>query len=116
MAIIPGVPGLDVEIKVDDVPLVEYIDEDIEDDANTVTRYIRATSGGKFTVHWTFQEDFEYREWDINTRLYVDGKRIDGCVNTSNKRKGQATYTTAITSVRSFEKRSSSSVICFSQK
>lgn len=50
MAIHPAYPGLEVEILVDGAALPEYVDSEVVDDEETVTRYVEASSGAAFAV------------------------------------------------------------------
>lgn len=75
MAIIPDVPGLEVEIVVKCTPLHEYVDQDEEGSAGTVTRYIEAVSGAEFAVQYRFSPDFEVKH-ALGIHVHVDGKNI----------------------------------------
>ncbi|ORY11101.1 hypothetical protein BCR34DRAFT_588098 [Clohesyomyces aquaticus] len=47
MAVLPVLPGLEVEVVVNGEPVREYDDDDTMPD-NTVSKHVEATSGGKF--------------------------------------------------------------------
>jgi len=84
MAIVPDVPGLQVEIVVDGTTLHEHVNPDEEESGNTVTRYIEAVSGAEFAVQYRFGPEFKAKH-AASIHVYVDGE----CLRRSliNKKK-----------------------------
>ncbi|KAK0650602.1 hypothetical protein DIS24_g6713 [Lasiodiplodia hormozganensis] len=105
MAILPDIPGLKVEVKVNREPLEEFRNEDEPDTSNTVTRYVEATSGANFTVQITYDEalDPKYKDWDISSALFLDGQRADKCTTRREKWRHDGQTTVTFTGVRGFE-------------
>ncbi|KAL1302742.1 hypothetical protein AAFC00_003094 [Neodothiora populina] len=85
MAIIPGVPGLEVSIVVDGKPLHEYVDEYEEEEEHVgditkkVTRYVECQSGKAFGVQVKFRPGFKsVAEREVATAaVSIDGLPID---------------------------------------
>jgi len=97
MAILPGFPGVSVEIHVGGNTLKEY-DDSNEDEPTptTVTKYIEAKTGAKFEIHFRFETNFQYRNHTIQCETYFDGssKYVNGFVlNKEHLGRSQA-YTT----------------------
>lgn len=59
MAVLSGLPGPAVKVKVNGKALKEHVNGGEEDPDDTVTRYIEVTSNAKFTVHWTYASKSE---------------------------------------------------------
>jgi hypothetical protein len=76
MAVLPGVPGLKVEIAVRGVPLEEFVDEGEEDPDRTATKYIESRSGSEFEVLYTFTRPFP--ESTVLVKVNVDGNYVAG--------------------------------------
>lgn len=79
MAIITGIPGLKVAIRVNQVELQEYQDPDEgENTPSRTIKYIQATSGAYFDVFVKLiPGEFKRTTSDISIDVYVDGT----CVN-----------------------------------
>lgn len=103
MAVLSGLTGLTVKVKVKGKGLKEHVNEDEEDLDDTVTRYIEATSNAKFTVHWTYASSLKYRDWDLCARLYLDGKYVDGGVTRSKAWEHFPVRREGLKRVRSYE-------------
>lgn len=77
MTVLPGYPGLVVEILVDGAPLQEY-DNDEDDDGSespgTITKYIEASSGATFTIRYTIPEMLPRSS--LSKQVYLDGNGI----------------------------------------
>lgn len=63
MAIIPSLPGLEVEVCVNNTPLREYEDDDPDPSLGratdkSVSRYVEARTDQDFVVRFRIQEDF----------------------------------------------------------
>jgi hypothetical protein len=74
MAIIPSVPGLEVDICIGGQRAREYIRPvKTSPGANTVVRYIEAQSAKEFTITIRVQSPFEIETSAIVARVAVDG-------------------------------------------
>jgi hypothetical protein len=77
MAVHPFLPGLAVEIIVNDAPLPEYDDDtDAGDSPTMVTKYVEATSGANFAVEVAFTEEFPFPKGDMRAGTSVDGRLL----------------------------------------
>ena len=56
MAVLDSVPGLEVQILVDDEPLDEFEDTDHPATPDTVTKYIAAETGKQFELRYAFDQ------------------------------------------------------------
>ncbi|KAF2872367.1 hypothetical protein BDV95DRAFT_381960 [Massariosphaeria phaeospora] len=81
MAVLTLQPGLKVEIHVNGQALNEWIDDEEDCPPNTVIKYVEATSGAKFEVHFTYCREFLAKH-EVVTRVYLDNKYADGSVHT----------------------------------
>jgi hypothetical protein len=73
MAIVPSVPGLEVDICIDGQRAREYIrPTKTSPRANAVLRYIEAKSGKEFTITIRVQSPFEIETSAIVARIMVD--------------------------------------------
>lgn len=82
MAIIDGVPGLEVQILVDGEPLIEYDDEDepgVHDGSGrkTISKFVEARSGAEFVIKCSFDAVNPYKTNDLQIAVYIDGKYMD---------------------------------------
>jgi hypothetical protein len=78
MAVIDEIPGLEVTVMVDGQPLKEYDNTDADEDTEKkVVRYVVAEPGKDFAVLVAWKNGCKYGppEFDLNARLYIDGKR-----------------------------------------
>lgn len=75
MAILNGVQGLEVNVRVNGVALQEYQgpDEAEADTATQTMRYIEATSGATFDLQLLFKPNFEPPKYDVGVDISVDG-------------------------------------------
>lgn len=73
MAILSGVRGLNVQIRVNGRALKEYDGDEENRDPKTVTKYIEATSGAQFDVHFTFGKRFPHKQHSIVYEVALDG-------------------------------------------
>lgn len=94
MAILNKLPGLEVTINVNGVPLQEY-EEDSSDlyeaspglsgewqDARTVSRYIEAATDTEFSIVVAGEPEFERSSPSLLCDLYIDGKWVWGPIFT----------------------------------
>ncbi|KAI4652232.1 hypothetical protein J4E93_002431 [Alternaria ventricosa] len=74
MAVHPFLPGLAVEIIVNDDPLPGY-DDDSDDPASptTVTKYVEATSGVNFAIKVSITKGYPFPVGDIKAEISLDG-------------------------------------------
>jgi hypothetical protein len=77
MAIIEGIPGLSVVVRVDGEPLVEYSNNDGENIGNsptqTVIKYIEAITDKKFDVVINATKEFRFTSPQVAHHVLVDG-------------------------------------------
>jgi hypothetical protein len=78
MAILPGFPGLEADILVNDVARKEYPDPETsnEDSPSSVTTYIEAEEGAKFVVQLRRDHRFKYRANELCWSVRLDGKMV----------------------------------------
>lgn len=77
MAINDVLPGVEVTIAVDGQPLREYIDANQEEDDKTVTRYIEAKAGQKFSVVMKTSRNVKFLGDILTFCISIDGQRVD---------------------------------------
>lgn len=77
MAVLPAVPGLEVEIQVTNNALQEYTNMEIEDNDKAAVRYIEATSNQEFAICSRFSPEFAYQNCAISIQYYIDGVKVD---------------------------------------
>jgi len=85
MAVLDGLPGIKVEVRINGEPLVEYDDdeeykpqdEDIPEDrrAKTVSKYIESQTDQEFTINLTLERPYEYDCDGLEFHTYIDGIR-----------------------------------------
>jgi hypothetical protein len=86
MAILPGCPGVRVEVIVSRSrsrqTLHEYEDNnsDTPPPLNTITKYIEATSGAEFAIHLLFTYSYRYPVGHIEELIYLDGKAVESYI------------------------------------
>lgn len=79
MAIIDASPGVEVEMIVDDLPLKEYEDSEIdEEDERTTTRFVEAMSSQVFGIRCKLLPNFKYEGNGVGFSLSADGTFVDG--------------------------------------
>ncbi|RAR02987.1 hypothetical protein DDE83_008388 [Stemphylium lycopersici] len=76
MAIIQKTPGLQVQIRVNDRPLREYIDQHTQVAEKIQERYIEATSNAAFEIHTQFTPPFPTNR-PVSMIVTIDGKDVD---------------------------------------
>lgn len=84
MAVIDGLPGIEVGVCVDEIPLAEYADLDQPDyeTGNPAERvchnYIESTDDKEFGIYVKFTEEFEHSDPDsaVIVFFFVDGKLV----------------------------------------
>jgi hypothetical protein len=73
MAIIDAIPGLTVEVIVNNIPLREYPDPEADAGPKQATTYIEAHSGSTFWILTKFLDDFfAISDFSLETRLDGD--------------------------------------------
>ncbi|KKY23399.1 hypothetical protein UCDDS831_g03130 [Diplodia seriata] len=70
-----NVKGLRVQIS----HKKEYLATDEEQLDGVITKYIEAGSGQNFSIHWSFEECFPFKDTHIMSSVCLDGKYVD-CV------------------------------------
>ncbi|THX60033.1 hypothetical protein D6D06_01596 [Aureobasidium pullulans] len=73
MAILHSLPGVEITVVVDGEDLHEYQDTDMEDEENTVTKYVEAVTGANFAIKACVSQQFKYEGDCLNIRVAVDG-------------------------------------------
>lgn len=74
MAINEALPGVEVDITVDDEPLHEHIEAGFKEESKTVTRYVQAKSDQKFAVRIKLAKGTRMKGHCLVFEIYVDGK------------------------------------------
>lgn len=78
MAVLDELPGVEVSIEVDGEPLKEYEDADREQAAETVVRYVEATSEAAFKIKFAVKNEAKTFLGDrLAFRVYIDGNFAD---------------------------------------
>lgn len=88
MAVVEDIPGLHVTVSAKK----EYVDPDEEQPEGTVTKYIEASSGEEFSICWDFKQNFKFKDNDIVSYIYLDGKVVDGLTVQSERLQGPSGY------------------------
>lgn len=86
MAIIDGVPGIEVGVCVDEIPLAEYADSDQPDyeTNNPAERvchsYIESTDDKEFSIYVKLTEEFRHSDPDsaVIAFFFIDGEQVCG--------------------------------------
>ena len=79
MAVHPFLPGLSVEIIVNNALLPEYDDDsDTPASPTTVTKYVEATSGAHFAIKIKLTEKFPFPVGVLGGMISLDGKFVVG--------------------------------------
>jgi hypothetical protein len=79
MAVLPGFPGLEVEIVVNKATCHEYSqhdDERNEDSPTSATKYIEAKDGANFLIRINLVPPFKYIRNNISAEVKVDGQIV----------------------------------------
>ena len=77
MAVIDDLPGVKVEITIEDNSLAEHVENGLVEDERTLTRYIEAVSDQQFEVYIELLPNFDYKGDCIAFVVTVDGKQTD---------------------------------------
>ncbi|KAF2833541.1 hypothetical protein CC86DRAFT_415385 [Ophiobolus disseminans] len=76
MAVIDGIPGLEVRIVTNERPLFEHEDRDTQVSPKTVERYIEAQSNAEYEIHYSFKKPFPGNR-PVSMIVTIDGKDVD---------------------------------------
>jgi hypothetical protein len=76
MAVLSDVPGLQVQVVVQNQPLNEYRDRAAKPSGKTVERYVEAQSGKHFEIRYMFEEQFP-TDRPLSMIVTIDGKVVD---------------------------------------
>jgi hypothetical protein len=76
MAVHADVPGLEVQIVVQDQPLREYQDRTAQVSAKTIERYVEAQSHAQFEIRYAFKTPFP-ADRPVSMIVTIDGKDVD---------------------------------------
>jgi len=89
MAVLDGVPGLEVTVLVNGAPLDEYVDSDEETSPAEVIKYVEAVSGAVFHVKYDIGSAFTVKaEHGVQVELSLDGKWVTGHALERHRVKG----------------------------
>lgn len=72
MAVLDSLPGVEVTVVVDGKDLHEYRDADMEDDENTVTKYIEAVDDANFAINIKATKDARFEGTCLAFKVLVD--------------------------------------------
>lgn len=75
MAVHPNHPELNVEIIVDEEALQEYANDEGEQDARDVTRYVQASSGACFAVRYAIPAEL-FAQHGVRAVIEIDGVEV----------------------------------------
>lgn len=76
MAVLDGLPGVEITVVVDGKDLHEYQDADMEDDEDTVTKYIEAVDNANFAIKIKVAKGATFKGNRLSFKVLVDGARI----------------------------------------
>ncbi|TIA62545.1 hypothetical protein D6C77_02681 [Aureobasidium pullulans] len=76
MAILDSLPGVEITVVVDGEDLHEYQDTDMEDEENTVTKYVEAVTDANFAIKIKGSQELQYKGDCLSLDVLVDGLRI----------------------------------------
>ncbi|THY50640.1 hypothetical protein D6C97_06964 [Aureobasidium pullulans] len=92
MAILDSLPGVEITVVVDGEDLHEYQDTDMEDEENTVTKYVEAVTDANFAIKIKGSQELEYKGDCLSLDVLVDGLRIERpLIGRERTRKGSYT-------------------------
>ncbi|KAG9525875.1 hypothetical protein KCU93_g5713, partial [Aureobasidium melanogenum] len=87
MAVLDGLPGVEVTVVVDGKDLHEYQDADMEDDEGTITKYIEAVDNANFAIKIKVSKDVEFKGDFLSFGISLDGSSVrNPVVNSSQVR------------------------------
>lgn len=76
MAVLDILPGVEVAVTVNGLPLKEYTDHDQEEPTNTVTRYIEAVSGTEFAINFKAAQSTVFKGDCLTAKVFMDGHKV----------------------------------------
>lgn len=76
--IVDNLPGVEITVTVDGVPLEEHVDDEATVDELSCTRYIRATSGSKFCISTRIEQDTLILGDYLMLKITIDGRQVAG--------------------------------------
>jgi hypothetical protein len=76
MALLDDVPGVEVQIVVQDQVLHEYQDRSAQVSAKTTERYVEAQSHAEFQIRYAFSKPFP-ADRPVSMIVTIDGKDVD---------------------------------------
>jgi hypothetical protein len=79
MAILEGCPGLKVEVTVNDHALREYDDDNVQEEPNTLTKYIEVNGNDTFKIQAQFLDNY-VATYDVVAEVWLDGNKINSYV------------------------------------
>ncbi|THX82003.1 hypothetical protein D6D04_03752 [Aureobasidium pullulans] len=92
MAILDSLPGIEITVVVDGEDLHEYQDTDMEDEENTVTKYVEAVTDANFAIKIKGSRELEYKGEYLSLKVLVDGLCIEKpLIGRERTRKGSYT-------------------------
>jgi len=89
MAILPALQGIEVTVQVDNQPLREYADDDVNETLGTeaalladktVSKYVESVTDAEFTVDLVLAEQFQPSSPSLTFDIFMDGKCVLGKV------------------------------------
>ncbi|KAH0006756.1 hypothetical protein KCU78_g12139, partial [Aureobasidium melanogenum] len=78
MAVLDGLPGVEVTVVVDGKDLHEYQDADMEDDEGTITKYIEAVDNANFAIRIKVTKDATFHVSTTDVSAGSDVFAVDG--------------------------------------
>jgi hypothetical protein len=87
MAVLDGVPGLEVTVLANGAPLEEYIDADEETSRYKAVQYVEAVSGAEFQVKHCISSAFKVKGSNrgVKIELHLDGKYVGSHILLRNR-------------------------------
>jgi hypothetical protein len=84
MAIHPDLPGVEVVVCVNGVPLEEFNDDETESEiaqpagnvTKKISKYVKSVEDQEFVIRWTLRAPFEMDCPAVTAYLYLDGKLL----------------------------------------
>ncbi|KAH0339329.1 hypothetical protein KCU81_g7237, partial [Aureobasidium melanogenum] len=93
MAVLDGLPGVEIAVVVDTKDLPEYQDSDTANKEDTVTKYIEAVDGANFAAKIKLTKDFVFKGDLICVQVRIDGTRVCGlCLVPADVQAGSYNY------------------------
>ncbi|KAG9551951.1 hypothetical protein KCU71_g14152, partial [Aureobasidium melanogenum] len=82
MAVLDGLPGVEITVVVDGKDLHEYQDSDTANKEDTVTKYIEAVDGASFAVKIKVIKDFKFKGDLLCVQVHIDGTLVSYAATT----------------------------------